>query len=113
MSKKFELSEIRKMLNPIFDHNLQMEMTGDEEVEFQSWTEGGVNMVRYFNASDLESFKRDLKKWGDTLDIDGEIELYRESKDYRDNFTLRESLEDFENFKEKLQEASKILERNL
>lgn len=62
----------------------------------EQWTNGGVDMIIEFekNRNVIDA----LQEYIDNFDIDEEIEIYRQDKRYRENFTIRESLADFENW---------------
>ena len=68
----------------------------DNYIELEAWTDGGVDMIIDIH-SDKELIE-ELEDYVNFFDIDEEIELHREGKDYRDAFTIRESLNDFENW---------------
>jgi hypothetical protein len=84
--------------------------------ELNTYTEGGVNQIVFIDFRDT---KKDPKKAKDfkelfverinSIDIDEEIELNRQDKRYRDDFTLRESLDDFEAWKKSLLELAESL----
>lgn len=61
----------------------------DNYIELETWTNGGVDM--FIDIKKDEDIIKELENYIDMFDIDEEIELYRESKDYRDAFTIRES----------------------
>ena len=42
----------------------------------------------------------------DNFSIDEEIDIYRQDKRYKEAFSIKESLEDFENYEEKLNDLS-------
>lgn len=73
----------------------------DEGVELETWTDGGVNMIFHLNPFTIKEFKNRV----DGFDIDEEIELHRQADDYKSAFTIRQSLEDFEAFEERLKEV--------
>ena len=62
----------------------------------EQWTNGGVDMIIEFekNRNVIEV----LQEYINNFDIDEEIEIHRQDKSYRENFTIRESLVDFENW---------------
>ena len=61
--------------------------------ELNTYTVGGVNEVISCEF-DIDSIVRYI----DEFDIDAAIDLYRQSEDYRNHFTIRESVEDFEDW---------------
>lgn len=79
--------------------------------ELETWTSGSVNMFVFFTEEHknlIEAFEDYLK----SFDIDEEIELYRQDQGYRNNFTTRESLEDFEEYLETLKEVLEELQNH-
>lgn len=77
-------------------------------IEIEGWTPGGVNMIHFLD------FRQDgniLDPWDITdkvnglyinFDIDEEIDVHRQDKQYRDAFTHKASVADFEEWKEVL-----------
>lgn len=63
-----------------------------EQYELEQWTDGGVDMIIYVNKNNIIG---DLKNYLENFDIDEEIDIYRQDKSYKDNFTIAESLNDF------------------
>jgi len=74
--------------------------------EIEKWTNGGVDMI-----ISLTPFgKREFIKYVDDFDVDEQIDLHREGGgDYKRHFTIRESLEDFEDFHEGLKDVKSRL----
>lgn len=88
------------------DFNIHL---GDEDdrdyVEIETWTKGGVNMIFI-----LEPFtKKSFIDYVEDFDIDEQIDLHRRANDYKNAFTIRESLEDFTEFHNRLKELVKKL----
>ena len=73
--------------------------------EIEKWTNGGVDMLIFLRPFTIEEFKNRVNNF----DIDEEITLHREGKDYCNAFTIRESLEDFEEFEKDLKEIAEKL----
>jgi hypothetical protein len=65
-------------------------------MELETWTDGGVDMI--INVEKGENWLEVFDKYFEDFDIDAEIDMYRQDKNYCANFTIRESVEDFENF---------------
>ena len=91
----------KKILEKYFDYV--------ENDYLETWTNGGVDMIIYLD-SNKKSIKEIIEEYIDNFDIDEEIDLYREDKRYRENFTIRESLEDFENWLKYLKNVCNELE---
>lgn len=83
-------------------------------IELETWTNGGVDMIHtiYFcdNYSDLydkNKVLKELQEMVNNFSIDDEIDTYRQDNNYKSNFSIRESLEDFEDYQNKLNDLSK------
>ncbi len=84
--------------------------------ELNTYTMGGVNQIIFLDFRDngnpekyndfIEKFSKRVK----SIDIDDEIELNRQDQNYKDNFSLRESLNDFEEWKDTLGEIVKKIQ---
>lgn len=79
----------------------------DNNIMLETWTNGGVNMFIYLDKD--KSIVEQLEDYINYFDIDEEIDLHREGRDYRLAFTIRESLDDFENYLEWLKDILKQL----
>ena len=76
------------------------EQDGVQCAELETWTEGGVNMIIWLNPFTEEEFE----KYANYFDMDEEINLNRQDKAYRNDFTIRESVEDFLGFHNRLKD---------
>ena len=74
------------------------EQDGEQYAELETWTNGGVNMIINLQPFTIESFEN----YVNDFDIDEEIDLHRQGKSYKQAFTIRESVEDFEDYVETL-----------
>lgn len=73
----------------------------DEQiVELETWTDGGVNMHIVLWKDNEGSYLKQFEDYLKSFDVDEEIELHRQDERYRNDFTIRESLEDFEIYNE-------------
>lgn len=81
----------------ILENNFKI-YESDDDIELETWTSGGVNMFIYLDKD--KSIVEQLENYINYFDIDEEIDLHREGRDYRLAFTIRESLSDFENYLE-------------
>jgi hypothetical protein len=77
--------------------------------ELISYTDGGVNIIIFLDFRDTElnpfldvNFISAFKEWVADFDIDEQIDLHRQDERYRNDFTIRESLNDFTNYKKEL-----------
>lgn len=96
-----------------FDVNVLSENGMDNGLEIEMWTNGGVDMIHtiYFfeNYQDLynvEKVDKEIQSLYENFSIDDEIDIYRQNESYKQHFTIRDSLEDFENYDKKLEELS-------
>lgn len=78
--------------------------------ELNTYTRRGVNQILFLDFRETQlnpenpgDFIKILSDRIDDIEIDEEIELHREIPDYKRAFSVRESLEDFEKWKENLQ----------
>lgn len=72
----------------------------DEIVELETWTNGGVNMHIVLRKDSDKSYLQQFEDYLKNFDVDEEIEIRRQDAQYRNVFTIRESLQDFESYKE-------------
>lgn len=79
----------------------------DNDIDLETWTNGGVNMCIYLDKD--KSVVEQLEDYVNYFDIDEEIDLHREGRDYRLAFTIRESLTDFEDYLEWVKDILKQL----
>ena len=110
-----------KTLNQIFDilenNDISIDKYTEENklcgYELNTYTKGGVNQIIFLDFRDKGNAKKaadvieELTSYINDIDIDDEIELNRQDKQYKANFTLRESLNDFEDWKKGLEEIIK------
>jgi hypothetical protein len=83
--------------------------TSDDELDLETWTDGGVNMFIHLQPITVEEFINQV----DSFDIDEEIDLHREDKRYKNDFTIRQSLDDFTAFQNRLEEiVSELTNQN-
>lgn len=82
----------------------------DEYIELEMWTNKGVDMFIYIEQDKFESVLEGIETYINDFDIDDVIDTYRQGKDYRETFTIKESLKDFELYIETLKDICKELE---
>ena len=78
---------------------------GNQCAEIEMWTDGGVDMIIWLNPFTVEEFK----SYVDDFDIDEQIDLHRQGKDYKNAFTIKESLKDFTDYHNHLKRVLKKL----
>lgn len=109
---------LENIIKAIEEFNFNVELLSENGMingmEIETWTEGGVDMIHtiYFfdNYQDIYNkteVKKELDRLYENFDIDEEIDLYRQDKKYKNDFTIRESLEDFEKYHNRLKDLSK------
>lgn len=86
-------SKEREILEELFNIS-----EGTNEIELESWTDGGVDMFITIDKNSYNTLLEQLKEFVENFDIDEEIDIYREDENYKRNFTIRESINDFENW---------------
>lgn len=79
--------------------------------ELETWTNEGVDMIITIKKNG-DTLLEQLKEYIDNFDIDSEIDMYRENEEYRNNFTIKESLEDFESYISYVKDLIEELETN-
>lgn len=101
-------SKERELLLELFNIN-----ESAYELELESWTNGGVNMFISIDKNSDNNLLEQLERFVENFDIDEEIDIHRQDTDYRRNFTIRESINDFENWVDYIEECiSKLEEYN-
>ena len=68
----------------------------NDSYELEDWTCGGVNMIIYLDKNNNLSATEQFINYIDNFDIDEEIDIYRQDQRYKDAFTTRQSVKDFE-----------------
>lgn len=66
--------------------------------ELESWTAGGVDMIISLDTRENETITKQFIDFIENFDVDEEIEIYRQDKRYCEHFTIRESLNDFDDW---------------
>ena len=101
-------SKERELLLELFNIN-----ESAYELELESWTNGGVNMFISIDKNSDNNLLEQLERFVENFDIDEEIDIHREDENYKRNFTIRESINDFENWVNYIEECiSKLEEHN-
>ena len=85
--------------------------------ELNTYSKGGVNMIIYVDFIDGGNPKKAndfIKKFFeriDDIDIDEEIDVHRQDTRYKEVFTIRQSVEDFEDWKKGLQKIVESIKK--
>lgn len=74
---------------------------GVQCAEIERWTDGGVDMIIWLNPFTVNEFKNYVIDF----DVDNEIDLHRQDPQYKNVFTISQSLKDFKNFHEYLKQV--------
>lgn len=86
-------SKEREMLEELFNVS-----ESADDLELESYTDGGVDMFITIEKDNSNNSLEQLRLFVENFDIDEEIDIHRQDTDYRRNFTIRESINDFENW---------------
>lgn len=86
-------------------HVYLFEQNNVQCAEIEKWTDGGVDMIIYLNPFTKEEFAQ----YVNDFDVDDEIDLHRQNIEYRNNFTITESLKDFTIFHTHLKKINAML----
>ena len=82
-------------------------------LELESCTDGGVNMLIGIDKDSDYDLLAQLEQFVENFDIDEEIDIQRQDAYYRRKFTIKESIRDFENWVDYIEECiSKLEEYN-
>lgn len=96
--------EEKEILERYFDY---VELNDKENMYLETWTNGGVDMIIYLDKN--KTIIENLKEYLENFDIDEEIDMYRQDKNYREAFKITESVKDFEQWKKYIKHIIKIL----
>lgn len=107
--KLLKEGKIQEFFELFFSHVNVSKFANGQGLEMETWTDGDVNMIVWLENED--NLLEDFKEFVENFDIDSEIELHREDKRYRDAFSLRESLNDFEDYVKWLKKIVGIIEK--
>ena len=98
-------SKEREMLEELFNVS-----ESADDLELESYTDGGVDMFITIEKDNSNNLLEQLKLFVKNFDIDEEIDIHRQDTDYRRNFTIRESINDFENWVDYIRDCISKLE---
>ena len=98
-------SKEREMLEELFNVN-----ESADDLELESYTDGGVDMFITIEKDNSNNLLEQLRLFVENFDIDEEIDIHRQDTDYRRNFTIRESINDFENWVDYIRDCISKLE---
>ena len=98
-------SKEREMLEKLFNVS-----ESADDLELESYTDGGVDMFITIEKDNSNNLLEQLRLFVENFDIDEEIDIHRQNTDYRRNFTIRESINDFENWVDYIRDCISKLE---
>ena len=98
-------SKEREMLEELFNVS-----ESADDLELESYTDGGVDMFITIEKDNSNNLLEQLRLFVENFDIDEEIDIHRQDTDYRRNFTIRESINDFENWVDYIRDCISKLE---
>ena len=98
-------SKERELLEELFNVS-----ESADDLELESYTDGGVDMFITIEKDNSNNLLEQLKLFVKNFDIDEEIDIHRQDTDYRRNFTIRESINDFENWVDYIRDCISKLE---
>jgi hypothetical protein len=116
------MKTIKKIIEKIEKYGISVYPYTEEGIlcgyELNTYTDGGVNEIVFLdfrdknmNAENVDDFIKEFKSYISDTDIEERIELNRQDKLYRDNFSLKASLKDFKNWNKKMLKLIKKLEK--
>lgn len=78
--------------------------------DLETWTDGGVNM--FINIDINNNIINEFESYLENFDIDEEIDIYRQNKKYKEIFTIKNSVNDFENWVNYIEDIIRQLKEN-
>lgn len=102
---------LQAVLETIENHDFMLHPYKENGVlcgyEMEGWTDCGVDIIHFIDCRDEEGVTarnviEEFKQIYVNFDADEEIDLHRKGEDYRNAFTIRQSLEDFDGYAERL-----------
>ena len=101
-------SKERELLEELFNVS-----ESADDLELESYTDGGVDMFITIEKDNSNNLLEQLRLFVENFDIDEEIDIQRQDAYYRRKFTIKESIRDFENWIDYIEECiSKLKEYN-
>lgn len=90
-----------------FKYNRYMENGECKGIEFEDWTDGGVDMIHLIDGRDYDMTEErwwiaEIEAIYENFDVDHEIDVHRQDPSYCNDFTVRDSLTDFEAWQKRL-----------
>lgn len=110
--------KIDKVIEVIEAHEFSVSTSDDRYWEMETWTDGGVDMIHlidfrdYLDGITAENIIDQINQISADFNVDEEIDLHRQRKDYCAAFTCSQSVKDFEDYQECLQRLAWDLNRD-
>lgn len=83
----------------------------EDMVDMETWTQGGVNMFIAVHKESELSYLEQFKVYVESFDVDEQIDLHRQDSSYKNAFSIRESVKDFEAYEVWLKNILTTLDR--
>jgi hypothetical protein len=113
------MKTLKQIFDILEDNNISIDKYTEKNkicgYELNTYTNGGVNQIIFLDFRDNGNPKKEddfIKNFTERIkdiDIEDEIEVNRHDKNYKANFTLRESLNDFEDWKKELERIAELI----
>ena len=111
--------KILQQAEAFFDeHGFNVERWEEDGVcvglEVEGYTDGDVDMIHYVDGrhvdmADEDWWKIDVQVWYENFSVDEEIDIHRQDERYRNAFTCRQSVKDFESWEQRLKELAEAV----
>lgn len=107
--KLLKNGKIQEFFELFFAHVDICNFANGDGIEMETWTDGGVNMI--VCLEDEKGLIESFKDYVEYFDVEEEIDLHRQGESYKKAFTLRQSLDDFEDYLKWLNKIVGIIEK--
>lgn len=101
--------ELNKRERKILEQHFGIYET-ESNYELEGFTSEGVNMFIYIDKDTDTELVEQLNDYVNNFNVDEEIDLHRENEEYRNHFTIQDSLDDFHSWLDIVQEVIVELE---
>ena len=110
--------EVQAIIDTIKCHDFSVSLYDEKGIicgaEIENWTEGGVDMIHFIDLrgkdiNDPDAWKEEIAAIAAGFNVDEEIDVHRQDKRYRDSFTCRASVQDFEAWQECLRRLAQAV----
>lgn len=101
--------ELNKRERKILEQHFGIYET-ESNYKLEGFTSEGVNMFIYIDKDTDTELVEQLNDYVNNFNVDEEIDLHRENEEYRNHFTIQDSLDDFHSWLDIVQEVIVELE---